>query len=60
MPEAAALALLDNPAFAKLRKVTFYNINPRSPRLSKGVERRLSDRFGAGLRLDYSALCTQT
>lgn len=56
-PDVIARAMLDNPAFAKLRKLTLYNINARTLPLSSEVERRFRDRFGAGLRLDYSALC---
>lgn len=53
---AAALALADSPAFAKLKKVTLYGINTYQPRLSEAATGRLRDRFGDGLVLHYSPL----
>jgi uncharacterized protein (TIGR02996 family) len=51
--DADAAALVANPGFAKLARLELYGMNWGRPRLSKAVEKRLRERFGAKVP-DYS------
>ena len=55
--DADVRTLLDNPTFAKLKKLALNSLNSNQPPLSDEVEQRLRDRFATGLTLSYSALC---
>jgi uncharacterized protein (TIGR02996 family) len=46
--------LLTNPALKSLEKLTLWDINAQRPRLSPASHKKLRDRFGTDLRIDYS------
>ena len=52
--DADADALLANPALANLTRARMLGMNAGKARLSPSADQRLRERFGAGLRLEYT------